>query len=341
MRRVTVNHGELIELLTEVRQQDGSLALEAHGSSMSPFVHDGDSVILQPVEIDGLQIGDVVAYRRFTDQLVVHRIVGKRVECDRLMFVIRGDRLSSLCECVSAEQVLGKVSNVSREGRVIHIDRGFRRAAALLWIRTPYLRQSGFRGLLLLKCLTGRILLQFQGLRQYRALFRRLVGKTLHYRIADETDRAGLSKLYGHENARIVPDDPHRRTRILVALISDNIVGAVKLVQQIPETDSSPYPEWWIFSLIVRMRYRGSGVGEHLMREALQIAAKDGAATVNLYVYRDNKPALALYHKLGFLPVPNSEIEEPIGGHGAFGTRRRISMSLAVSRPSVGVKNQS
>jgi len=51
---------------------------------------------------------------------------------------------------------------------------------------------------------------------------------------------------------------------------------------------------------------RGAGVGGRLITGVIDEAARDGLA-VSLSVAIDNPRALALYHRLGFLPTPSSQ----------------------------------
>ena len=47
--------------------------------------------------------------------------------------------------------------------------------------------------------------------------------------------------------------------------------------------------------------YRGQGIGEALIRAALQRAKIKGLTRIELTVFENNKPAIALYKKLGFV----------------------------------------
>jgi ribosomal protein S18 acetylase RimI-like enzyme len=52
--------------------------------------------------------------------------------------------------------------------------------------------------------------------------------------------------------------------------------------------------------MLVDARLRGRGVGEALLRAALERARADGAAEVVLHVFLHNGAAIALYERLGF-----------------------------------------
>lgn len=60
-----------------------------------------------------------------------------------------------------------------------------------------------------------------------------------------------------------------------------------------------------LFGITVRQEYRGIGLGKYLMQEALKLAKKElpGLKIFELEVYEINKPARALYKKMGFKDV--------------------------------------
>jgi ribosomal protein S18 acetylase RimI-like enzyme len=56
----------------------------------------------------------------------------------------------------------------------------------------------------------------------------------------------------------------------------------------------------WIYDIQVLPSYRGKGVGEALMRHALQVSREQGFGQAGLMVNSKNTVALSLYEKLGF-----------------------------------------
>lgn len=57
------------------------------------------------------------------------------------------------------------------------------------------------------------------------------------------------------------------------------------------------------FAIAIRDGYRGSGLGTYLMREIMKLAKKElnpGPKIFQLEVYKNNKPAIGLYKKMGF-----------------------------------------
>jgi mycothiol synthase len=87
-----------------------------------------------------------------------------------------------------------------------------------------------------------------------------------------------------------------RPERWWLALAQDRPLG-VLLVNEMPEWES-----WDVAYVGVVPESRGRGLGRELMRKALWEAHAAGVSRITLTVDARNKPALDLYHRLGFEP---------------------------------------
>ena len=76
------------------------------------------------------------------------------------------------------------------------------------------------------------------------------------------------------------------------------MLGFVRAMRQGPEQN------WWIAGLGVRPACRGRGIGEALVRQALERLREAGVGQVHLSVNRASRPAIELYRKLGFETEP-------------------------------------
>jgi ribosomal-protein-alanine N-acetyltransferase len=56
-----------------------------------------------------------------------------------------------------------------------------------------------------------------------------------------------------------------------------------------------------INNLVVDEHLRGRGLGEGLLREAIQHCERRGIVELHIWTDFDNKPAIGLYRKLGFM----------------------------------------
>lgn len=87
----------------------------------------------------------------------------------------------------------------------------------------------------------------------------------------------------------------------VIAWHEDQAVGHAMLVR---DNDGS-----YELAIFVKGEYRNAGIGTELMRTTLGAAQERGIARVWLSVERWNKPAIALYDKLGFRQVDNPSFE--------------------------------
>ncbi len=83
----------------------------------------------------------------------------------------------------------------------------------------------------------------------------------------------------------------------------------------------------WLFSLNVRLLYRGLGIGEELIRKVIRRARDEGASELSLLIYDDNHSALRLYHKLGFRTKNIEAIDEKIEKERAAGNRKKLILA--------------
>lgn len=185
------------------------------------------------------------------------------------------------------------------------------------------------------KRLISSIPVCLQGCRPYRVLAKRLLGKRVRYYAGTYSDASRLSRFYGYERVAELRDpimtwrkhlgDLKGCGHVLVADVGERIAGAA-VVRRFPEDDTL-YSGWWLFSLAVRVRFRGAGIGEGLVCMATEKAAEDGGKKMDILVFEHGRAALRLYRKMGFqqssIPGLNELLEEEFRREG----RRRIIMS--------------
>jgi signal peptidase I len=135
MRKINIGCGDFVGLSSDILHRGGTFIFEAHGSSMVPFIRDGDILTIQPVEFSALRIGDIVVYKREANRAIAHRIVKKTSKGGQRELLIRGD--SSGCDdgWVKLVQVLGRVIYAQRGEKVLRLDGRFRHRMAKFWIK--------------------------------------------------------------------------------------------------------------------------------------------------------------------------------------------------------------
>jgi signal peptidase I len=105
MRNEATEH--FLEMARAVLGEGSRLSFRAGGKSMSPFIHDNETVIIEP-PARTLRIGDVILFEGKGRQLILHRIVRNT----KKGYVTRGD---------AARHDDGTVSHSAVLGRAVHV----------------------------------------------------------------------------------------------------------------------------------------------------------------------------------------------------------------------------
>lgn len=113
-RELMLSGPALQELISAVHRQCVPVRFSAAGTSMSPFINDGDILTLSPCSGAMLKTGDIVAFMNSeTDHLIIHRIVA--IQGDQ--YIVRGDNAFHCDGLISKNHVLGRVSGIVRNGK--------------------------------------------------------------------------------------------------------------------------------------------------------------------------------------------------------------------------------
>jgi signal peptidase I len=344
MREVSLKCNEVSGMSAQILNSGRSFSFRAHGSSMYPFIHDGDVLTIKQVEHSALKTGDIAFYRSCNENLIVHRVVDKKLQSNKLMLLMRGDSVFNNDGWIYSDQVLGKAVSIQRGKKVIQLDQGASLHPIMyLWNKLypvgPFflnLTSKGKRGL-------SWVLRRLQALQIYRIIARALINSRISYHIATGKNAHKLSRLYGYEqfpeienpveflkNQLQNPDD-YRYT--FVACEKEKIIGSA-ILTSFPK-NSTLYPDWWIFCMTVRTRYRGAGIGEGLIHMAMKKAAEKGSTRINLLVFEDNKAAISLYKKMGFQQISISELDKQLEEEVQNGQHRRIIMSGPIEQTNI------
>ena len=149
----------LLDLTTELLSQGTTVRFRPSGRSMYPSIREGELVTVEPVVASDVTLGDIVLYHsqrgliahrviqvnRSQAQLNAYRAAGFSLRAsssqDARAFRLRGDASLSCDQPVEADQILGRVIRVERDGRSVALaSRG-----AKLWHKARRLA-SGLKG---------------------------------------------------------------------------------------------------------------------------------------------------------------------------------------------------
>jgi signal peptidase I len=344
MREVGLTYIEFSDISAQVLNNGGSFSFQAHGSSMYPFICDGDILTVKQVEYSGLKVGDIIFYKSLADRLVVHRIVGEKKQTDQQFFLTRGDALLHNDGWIYYDRVLGKVVSIQQGKKFIFLNQATSLRPIMYFWNTLYPLGPFFLNLISKGkgCLSW-VLHRLQTPKIYRIIARALINGKISYHIATEKDAYKLLRLYGYEQSPEIENpvellknqlqNPGDYGHTFIARKREKIIGTA-ILTSFPK-NSTLYPDWWIFGMMVRTRYRGAGIGEGLMRMVMEKASEGGVSSVNLLVFKENKAAISLYHKVGFRRISIPKLDKQLEEDVQKGQRRRIIMSSPIESTNI------
>lgn len=113
-RELILSGPALQELISAVHHRGVPVRFSAAGTSMSPVINDGDILTLSPCSSATPKTGDIVAFMNpRTDHMIIHRIVSSRGG----QYLVRGDNVFHCDGLIPKSHVLGRVSDIVRNGK--------------------------------------------------------------------------------------------------------------------------------------------------------------------------------------------------------------------------------
>jgi signal peptidase I len=108
------------EMLQEVCERGKSLSFKIASGSMSPIIEVGNVVKISRVKPSHVRTGDIVAFRE-GQNVVVHRIIGKKRLNRELIFSHRGDD-GAISGKIPAKDLIGRVFLIKKGEREISLN---------------------------------------------------------------------------------------------------------------------------------------------------------------------------------------------------------------------------
>jgi len=105
------------EVIAEALTTGTVVRFSAEGTSMYPTIRDGEVITIAAVVPDDVVRGDVLLCRH-DKRLLAHRVVHVTTRGPERVFRLRGDATADCDAPVGADEVVGKVISVCRNGRV-------------------------------------------------------------------------------------------------------------------------------------------------------------------------------------------------------------------------------
>ena len=312
---------DFVSLSADILKKKKSFSFKAFGSSMWPFIKQGDILLVEAVDSATIKIGDVVFVRMSESKIIVHRIIS--INHAKKSAAMRGDSATSGAEILSFSQILGKVTRIRRNNKPINLDQLWRQSLIFLWyhsypIRTLLLSFRGF-----VRRTIGWFTIKLTSFTTYRKIIRHKLSNKVHFRLAMNSNGETFNSQNSPVNGQLQPPADSAITHYSwLALYKNSTIGKATLVK-FPDS-TSMFPDWWIFGMNIRIPFRGAGIGHRLSQLALKKAQSEKGAFIYLIVERNNIAARSLYSKSGFTPTSLPQLSGILEDEKKRGLPQRI-----------------
>jgi len=129
----------LVGLLEAVTKKGSSFRVQALGFSMDPFIRNKNHITISPLPSGYPRVGDIVAFiQPGTGKLVVHRVIERKEN----HYLIKGDNVATPDGLIPKTNVLGYVTKVDKDGKLIFFGLGFERVFIAFLSRKNLLRPT-------------------------------------------------------------------------------------------------------------------------------------------------------------------------------------------------------
>jgi signal peptidase I len=137
-----LNGREFHDLAGQILQSGHLLRFQASGSSMQPFIHDGDILEVAPLSGKHVRSGEVLLVEAVNGDWLAHRVVKTRNRDGRLAILIKGDACSYPDGWFGLDDILGRVVTVQRDSQRIQLTSIAERRRAKMWVAiAPWIRR--------------------------------------------------------------------------------------------------------------------------------------------------------------------------------------------------------
>ena len=326
---------DFIELSCGVLSFGNKLRFQACGGSMRPFIKDGDILVVEPVGVEAISIGDVVFFKTESSRVACHRVVKKEGAGNNAVLRVRADAYFGPAQNIFSDALLGRVTTVERKGKPTIKLNG--RQDVFLFYLLGFVSFFYPFAWFLKKCgrfVARSIFLNLQRLRPYRFLAKKIIKNSIVFVRPEHGDAYPLARFYSDfdgtdtlalfSSIEKVLNEANGQGHFFIAKRKDNIIASLSIDSSCDDSFLENSRDWFISGLSVLWFWRGAGVAEALVKEACAAAFANGAPAVYLLVFADAKPALSLYKKCGFLEVITPRIAAKLKEDYRQNGRRRI-----------------
>ena len=144
---------KLMPVILAALKRGQRVRMTVNGSSMLPFIHNDDTVELEPLRAPP-QVGEIVLAQGLEEQYVIHRVVCAKGGS----FYLRGDAQTNREGPLASKNLFGKVIQSERKGQIRIHSRGIWHILGRIWLYTHPIGFYLFQSYLKLRRMGGKVL---------------------------------------------------------------------------------------------------------------------------------------------------------------------------------------
>lgn len=109
-----------VQLFKNVLRDSKYLDLPAEGTSMFPFIQEGDLCRFSECNPLRLKKGEVVLFYTNSGQLIAHRFYERKDVDGKMLYFFKGDTNLGIDQPIKQEQIIGKLFYVKKEKSIMY-----------------------------------------------------------------------------------------------------------------------------------------------------------------------------------------------------------------------------
>ena len=145
-RKLVLGTTDFSDLAADILASGNLLRFKARGTSMYPFIKDGDALEFELLDPHDVRPADVVLFwNQRNHRLVVHRVIRVTTSDSNPRLITQGDALYHSDGSIDPRDVLGKLTAIIRKGKYIDANAWSFRVLSLIWNAFPSFTRKIYR----------------------------------------------------------------------------------------------------------------------------------------------------------------------------------------------------
>lgn len=282
-----------------------TITFKAISWCMFPIIWAGDSLKIEPIKPQGARIGDIVLYKS-KGFAFAHRLIKTYIEKDRLYIVTSGEReyrnnvlFNNFGNYggVPADNILGKVTEIKRGRLSFRPDKASESLRSLIQGR---LKLSFWILKRKSKEYIAGVFIKLQRVKLYRYCFRWFIKNKSSFFVGTPVikNRGEINNFRFYQAFEDFSNNFAGTEGLynISARIKNKPVGDISLFLERMDNRKTCA----LSNFIVRIPFRGLGIGQQLLRKALYLCDKINIEEIKIELPEENSIGINLFKKKGF-----------------------------------------